>query len=258
MIRGKVLELEPKLKENVASDVIYRKNGTKFEGQIQQETDTFVKIKHQFGAVTIPKEDIQKIEKGKGAALDFPAKYEPTKAGTPAERVEKLAPLLAWCIEKSLKTQKEYVAFVILSLDASHENARKASGAAKPLVSSPSLLPSTPKYPVTNGPKIESIEQTVELLANTVVASNTLFADVVTEMRNRTQTLSTTVYPFAPEKASRAVTLIANPLTFRPTELTASQGLEIGTWWGKLSQEDRRQFAKYYGLWCAYTRTQKR
>jgi predicted NodU family carbamoyl transferase len=56
MIRSKVLELEPKLKENVASDVIYRKNGTKFEGQIQQETDTFVKIKHQFGAVTIPED----------------------------------------------------------------------------------------------------------------------------------------------------------------------------------------------------------
>jgi hypothetical protein len=259
MIRSKVLELEPKLKENVASDVIYRKNGTKFEGQIIQQTDTFVKIKHQFGAVTIPAEDIQKIEKGKGAALDFPAKYaEASKPATPTERVEKLAPLLAWCIEKSLKIQKEYVAFVILSLDASHEAARKAAGAARPTISAPSLLPSTPKYPVTNGAKIDSIEPTVELIANDVVARNPLFPDVVTEMRRRTETLTTMTPPFAPEKCARGVNLIPNPLTFRPNEMTVSTAMEMGSWWSTMSTEDRRQFAKYYGLWCAYLRGQKK
>jgi hypothetical protein len=144
MIRAKLLELEPKLKENVASDVIYRKNGTNFEGQIVEETESSVKIKLRFGAVTIPKEDIQRIEKGKGAAMEFPAKYAEASTAPPAEKLEKLSALLAWCIEKSLKTQKEYVAFVILSLDASHENARRASGMAKPLPG-PSLLPASQK-----------------------------------------------------------------------------------------------------------------
>jgi hypothetical protein len=146
IIRSKALAIEPKLKENVASDVIYRKNGTKIEGQIIQQTDTVVKIKCQFGTVSIPAEDIQRVEKGKGAALDFPAKYaDASRAATPAERVEKLAPLLAWCIEKSLKLHKEYVAFVILSLDPSHDAARKAAGMPRPAISAPSLLPSTPK-----------------------------------------------------------------------------------------------------------------
>jgi hypothetical protein len=259
-IRSKILELEPKLKENIASDVIYRKNGTKFEGQILQQTDTFVKIKGQFGAVSIPAEDIQKIEKGKGSALDFPAKYaEASKAATPAERVEKLAPLLAWCIEKSLRTQKEYVAFVILSLDASHEGARKAAGVPRPPISAPSLLPAPPpKYPVTGGAKIDSIEQTVELIANDVVARNLLFTDVVTEMRRRTETLTTTTPAFAPEKCARGVNLIPNPLTFRPNEMTVATAMEIGSWWSTMSAEDRRQFAKYYGLWCAYVRGHKK
>jgi hypothetical protein len=258
-IRAKILELEPKLKENVASDVIYRKNGTKFEGQIIQQTDTFVKVKNQFGAVTIPAEDVLKVEKGKGAALDFPAKWtEASKPGAPAERVERMAPLLAWCIEKNLKTHKEFVAFNILTLDASHENARRASGLPRPLISAGSLLPSTPKYPVTDGARIESLDRTIELIANDVVARTPLFPDLVTEMRRRTETLTSATAPFAPEKSAKGVNLIRNPLTFRPNEMTVSVAMEIGTWWSQMSTEDRRQFAKYFGLWCAYTRTQKR
>ncbi|HVR84796.1 MAG TPA: hypothetical protein VMU54_10835, partial [Planctomycetota bacterium] len=37
-IRSQILTLEPKLKENAATDVIYRKNGTKVEGQIGETT----------------------------------------------------------------------------------------------------------------------------------------------------------------------------------------------------------------------------
>jgi len=259
LIRSKVLELEPKLKENVAADVIYRKNGTKFEGQIIQQTDTFVKIKGLYGSVQILMEDIQRIEKGKGAALEFPAKWtEASKPGTPVERVERLAPLLAWCIEKNLKTQKEYVAFTILTLDASHEGARKASGLPRPTVSAGSLLPSTPKYPVSQGPKIDSVERTVEVIANDVIARTPLFPDVVNEMRRRTETLITATSPFAPEKSAKGVNLIGNPLTFRPNEMTTSAAIEIGSWWSTMSPDDRRQFAKYYGLWCAYLRSQKK
>lgn len=252
LVRSKVLELEPKLKENVASDVIYRKNGTKFEGQIIAETAERVKIKGLYGAVEISREDILKIEKGKGAATEFPARFAEAKG-----KLEKLAPLLAWCAEKNIKREREYVAYVILTLDASNEKARNAVGLARPTITGQVVEP--PKYPATTGqPTMEGVDKAVEAIANDVTSRSKVFTDVVTEMRRRTETLTTTSVPYAPENAARAVTIIGNPLTFRPGELSTTQLLEIGSWWGALSPQDRRQFAKYYGLWCAFTRGQKR
>jgi hypothetical protein len=132
MIRAKVLELERKVTEYVATDVLTLKDGRKLEGQIVQDTPETVKVRFRFGAVTIQKEDILKIEKGKGAALEFPAKYAEASTGTSSEKLEKLSALLPWCIEKNLSLQKEYVAFVILSLDPSYEKARTVSGLARP------------------------------------------------------------------------------------------------------------------------------
>jgi hypothetical protein len=137
-IKSKVLELEPNLNQNVASDVIYLKDGRKLEGQIIEETAEFVKIKNKLGSVKLPIGEILRIEKGKGTALEFLARFaEAMKAATAAEKLEKLAPLLAWCAEKNLKTQKEYVAHVILTLDASHEKARGAAGLRRPGIPPP-------------------------------------------------------------------------------------------------------------------------
>jgi hypothetical protein len=251
-IRSKVLELEPKLKENVATDVIFRKNAPKLECQIIQETETFVKVKSRFGSVTIQREDIERIEKGKGTAVEFPTKYAEAKGS-----LEKLVPLLAWCNEKGLKLEKEYVAYVVLTMDASNDKARTAVGLGRPTTPSGSAQP--PKYPELNSSaKIEPVERTIELIANDVTNRNKIFSDVVQEMRRRTETLTTQVPPLAPERSIKGVSVISNPLTFKPTDLTGPMALEIGGWWGGLSPEDRRQFAKYYGLWCAFTRGQKR
>ena len=135
-IRSKVLELEPKLKENVATDVIHRKNAPKLECQIIQETEEFVKVKSRFGSVTIQKVDIEKIERGKGAAVEFPGKLAEAKGS-----LDKLVPLLAWCTEKGLKLEKEYVAFVILTLNASNEKARVAAGLSRPTIGPRSMGP---------------------------------------------------------------------------------------------------------------------
>jgi hypothetical protein len=132
-IRAKVVELEPKLKENVASDVIYLKDSRKIEGQIIEETDEYAKIKARYGSIKIPKTEIQRVEKGKGAALEFPAKFaEAMRPEKAAAKLEKLLPLLAWCAEKNLSLQKEYVAYVILTQDAAHEGARKIANVPKP------------------------------------------------------------------------------------------------------------------------------
>jgi hypothetical protein len=132
-IRSKVLEYQEKVKENVGSDVIHLKDGRKIEGQIVEETDEYVKIKARFGSVKIPKTEILRIEKGKGAALEFPAKFaDAMKPDTAAAKLEKLTPLLAWCAEKNLSLQKEYVAYVILTQDAANDGARKIVNLPRP------------------------------------------------------------------------------------------------------------------------------
>jgi len=254
MIRSKVLELEPKLKESVASDVINRKNGTKVEGQIIEETETYIKIKTRFGAVPIPKDEIAKVEKGKGSATEFPKQFTAAKGD-----LVKLTSLLAWCAEKNLKLEKEYVGYVILTLDASHEKARAAVGLGRPAIAPGSGPSNPPKSPGDGGgARLEAVDRTVEIIANDVTSRNQVFTDVVTEMRRRTETLTTGQPPMAPDKAVKGATLIGNPLTFKPSELTVPTAMEIGSWWSQLSTDERRQFAKYYGLWCAYTRAIKK
>ena len=251
-IRSMVQTLEPKVFENIASDIVYRKNAPKIEGKIiPQPNPNVVKIQGRLGSVTIPKEDIEKIEEGKGTALQFRPKYEEAKGN-----LDKLVPVLDWCTQHALKLEKEFVAYVILTLDASHEKARKAVGRSRPVPQG--QLSSPPKYPVIEKTaRIESTEQAVERIAGEVIARSQVFSDVVTEMRRRTDGMTTRTYPFAPEKSSKGVTLIGNPLTFRPAEMSVPHAMEIGTWWSALTLEDRRQFAQYYGLWCAYTKARK-
>jgi hypothetical protein len=253
-VRSQVMALEPKLKENVSTDAIFRKNGTKVEGQIVETTETYVKIKTRFGAASIPKEDIAKIEKGKASGTEFPQRYAEAKGN-----LEKLVPLLAWCTQNSLKLEKEYVAYVILTMDASNEKARTAVGLARPAIGPgappppPAKIIIEPARPAPGAP----IERTIEVIAGDVLSRSQVFADVVQEMRRRTETMTAPELPLAPERSAKGVSVIQNPLTFDPAKLTVPNAVEVGTWWSQLSGDERRQFAKYYGLWCAFQRGRK-
>jgi hypothetical protein len=244
-VRSKILELEPKLKESAATDVIIRKNGTKVEGQIVETTDAFVRIKSRFGSVPIPKDEIAKVEKGKGSAAEFPGKYAEAK-----DNIEKLGPLLAWCVDKNLKVEKEYVAYSVLTIDASHEKARTAVGWSRPVLGSTSA-----KTPVAED--ATKVEKDVAILAAEVTGRLFTFTDVITEMRRKTEKMTATQLPIVPEKASKGLSFIQNPLTFDASKLPATSLAEIGTWWSGMALEDRRQFAAYYGLWCAVFRARK-
>lgn len=251
LIRSQVLALEPKLKENAATDVIIRKNGTKVEGQIVAQDAATVKIKTRFGAANISIDEIAKIEKGKGSATEFPQRYADAKGS-----LEKLVPLLAWCQEKNLKLEKEYVAYVVLTMDASNEKARTAVGLSRPSPGAVMQAPSTPKYPSgSETAKVSGIEKTIEIIANDVVSRNQAFTDVVVEMRRRTDGLKATELPVAPSKSSKGVAKIQNPLTFDPARMAVPDAVEIGSWWSQMLPEERREFAKYYGLWCAFMRS---
>jgi hypothetical protein len=250
MIRSQVLALEPKLKDNASTDVIVRKNGTKVEGQIVSQTATEVKIKTRFGAAAIPADEIAKVEKGKGSATEFPAKYADAKGN-----LEKLVPVLAWCQEKNLKLEKEYVAYVVLTMDASNEKARSAVGLARPSSGGAGQPPPPPKYPSGNeSSRVTGAERAIEIISADVTSRYVAFTDVVGEMRRRTEGLTTGTLPIAPENAAKGVSVIQNPLTFEPAKLAVPDAVAIGTWWSQLLPDDRRAFAKYYGLWCAFMR----
>jgi len=81
---------------------------------------------------------------------------------------------------------------------------------------------------------------------------------VINEMRRKTEKMTAVQLPIVPEKASKGLGFIQNPLTFDPSKLPATNLAEIGTWWSGLAVEDRKQFAEYYGLWCAVFRAKKR
>jgi hypothetical protein len=98
----------------------------------------------------------------------------------------------------------------------------------------------------------------VALIAAEVTSTLTAFTDVINEMRRKTEKLAADQLPIVPDKASKGLGFIQNPLTFDPSKLPANSLVEIGTWWSGLALEDRRQFAAYYGLWCAVFRAKKK
>jgi hypothetical protein len=124
--RSKVQELEPKTKETTSVDTVFFKDGRKVEGKVEEETEEFVKIKSRFGSVKVPRADIARVEKGKGAGVQFPDKLKAAQG-----KVPELTALVAWCKENNLRLEKDYVAYVILTLDPLNEGARKEVGLAK-------------------------------------------------------------------------------------------------------------------------------
>ena len=111
----------------------------------------------------------------------------------------------------------------------------------------PSLTGPTPDEPVA---------QAVDRIAGEVIAQTEVFGDVVVEMRQRTDALRMSTVPVWPDESARGIAMIANPLRFRPQELPPKAAAELSHWWNLLSREERIGFARYFGLWCAHTRTQ--
>ena len=119
--RAKAAELEAKVKEPTAVDVVHLKDGRKLEGQIVEETETQIRLKFKLGSVPVKREEIDRIVKGAGAGVEFPDRYKAA-----AGKLPELVKLLEWCMQKNLRTEREFVATLILTMDPVHEGARKA------------------------------------------------------------------------------------------------------------------------------------
>src|SRR5436190_17066459 len=123
----------------------------------------------------------------------------------------------------------------------------------RPVIGGASAPPPT-KSGVPDSTKAQAVERTIEVIANDVTSRVQIFTDVVLEMRRRTESLTTTELPVAPSFAAKGVAVMKNPLTFDAKRLPVPDAVEIGTWWSQLPADERRQFAKFYGIWCAFER----
>jgi len=109
---------------------------------------------------------------------------------------------------------------------------------------------------------VQFLEETKELLRLArhpslqldVLQETPVLSAVISEMRRRTEPLTTPLVPIWPDEAVRAIALIQDPLTFQPARLAAAAHEELVKWWAGLNRDERLRFATYFGLWCAHTR----
>lgn len=237
----KARELEDKTRDLGGTDVVHFKDGRKIEGKVEEETEEFVKIKSRFGSVKVPRGDIQKIDRGKGAASEFPERFKKAQG-----KADELTLLMAWCKEKNLPVHKEFVCNLILALDPLNDRARAEINVPRPLAK---LLQPTPQD--TN----ESVSRKIESIAAETTARTAVLDEVASEMRRQTERMKYTAAVPPPDRFSQAATLIQDPIQFRTSTLKPDAAVILNRWWDGLSPEERRQFAHFFGLWCAYVRT---
>ncbi len=251
LVRAKSEDLKTQLAQTTAVDVVHFKDGRKIVGQVLMQDETQVKIKSKLGAFTVPKADVARIELGKGAGVDFPKKLDGT-----ARTAEALAGLLGWCQTNGLKLEAEYTAALLLTVDPLHDAARKITGLPARTATKSSGAAPAPAQGAMGAPALagDQVSKTLDLLAGDVVKRYPAFGDVIAQMRAGSSGLSFAFAPVPPTRSARAASLIRDPLSFELAQLDASGALEIGQWWGSLPQEDRREFARYFGLWCARER----
>jgi hypothetical protein len=214
------------------------------EGKVEQETEESIKIKSRFGSVRVLRGDIARVERGKGAGAFFPDKLKAAQGKAPD-----LVALMGWRKENNLKVEMGFVAYLALGLDPLHEEARTEVGLGKPLAGS-RPGPSDPNPASRN----DAVAVAIEGLEVGVAEKYTMLGDVVNAMRSATEAFRCMNPVFPPEKSAAGVRSMGNPLTFTPASLTAQMAVDMGTWWSGLRADDRREFAKFFGLWCSYQR----
>jgi hypothetical protein len=244
LIKSKIMELGPKAKEGNAQDTIFFKDGRKVEGKVEEETEEFIKIKSRFASVKVLRSDIARVERGKGAGAQYPDKFKAAQG-----KVPDLVALMGWCKENNLKLEKEYVAYLALGLDPLNEKARTEVGLGRPLGGGRAGIPES-----NPAARNDAVAVAIEGLAADVAKKYTTLGDVASAMRSGTEAFRYMNPVVPPEKSAAGARYMGNPLTFNPASLTPQIAVELGTWWGGLTADDRREFAKFFGLWCAYQR----
>ncbi len=250
MVKGKIAELDAKAREQTSVDTVTFKDGRKVQGKIEEETEEFVRIKSRLGSIKIPRADVQRLERGTGAGVQFPERYKQAQG-----KLDALLALMAWCKENNLRPEADLCAWQVLLQDPLSDKARQQVSLPRPAAGPPPPVPPRPALPAPSGsPENDAVARAVDAIATEVSQKHLMLQDVVSEMRRLTDGFRYNLPLAPPEKSQRGVALITNPLTFSLIDLTGPAATQMGGWWGNLGAEDRREFARFFGLWCAYAR----
>jgi hypothetical protein len=87
-----------------------------------------------------------------------------------------------------------------------------------------------------------------------LAAQNDVLLDALADMRRRSDGL---VYPrefLMPSRFSDVASRLKDPLAPDWNGMTRDQAFRLGSWWGALPPDERREFLTSYGIWCARTR----
>jgi serine/threonine protein kinase len=126
-IAVRMRDLEARLAEaSTQADTVVCKDGRRIEGTILEENETQVKLKSRFGAVTLSRDEISRVDKGKGSAAEFRTAYQAA-----AGRKPELLKLLTFAKDRKLAPQQELAALAVVSVDPADEHCRADAGLSR-------------------------------------------------------------------------------------------------------------------------------
>jgi hypothetical protein len=120
----RIKELEARLADpTTQTDTVICTDGRRIEGSILEETEAQIKVKARFGAIVLRRDEITRIEKGKGSAAEFRVAYEAARG-----RRSELLRLIAFAKEKKLPAQQELAALAVVAQEPADERCRADAG----------------------------------------------------------------------------------------------------------------------------------
>jgi hypothetical protein len=112
----------------------------------------------------------------------------------------------------------------------------------------------------TAAPALKPGDDSVEAGCRNVASSaaqNSTLVDSLTEVRKQTEILTYSREYAMPSRFYDVAVQLKDPLAPDWNGMTREQAIRLGTWWGLLPLDDRREFLTAYGLWCARARYQR-
>lgn len=98
------------------ADDVYLLNGRKFEGVIAEETDSQIRIRMQGGVLSLPKSQVQRVEKGDSALSEYLRRKDAVRRG-PDTRAQDWLELARWARTQGLEQGTREAALAAAELD---------------------------------------------------------------------------------------------------------------------------------------------
>jgi hypothetical protein len=129
MVAQTLPTLERESDENLPVDKVTLSDGRSLNCKIIEEGPDVIKVSRALaggvgGQMPLRRDNISRIEKGKGIGTEFTTQWQAARKGSLAAMIE----LLLWCKSNTLTGQGKMVAFTILKSDPSNPQARAEAG----------------------------------------------------------------------------------------------------------------------------------